>query len=78
MNMNIMDAITELETTLKKQNTILESFMNEYVIGTQKEVAFKIDTRFEQYQLTAQVVADLMFEAKEQAAKLEALASAEM
>lgn len=78
MNMDIMDTITELETTLKKQSTILESFMNEYVNGTKKQVTFTIDTRFEQYQLTAQVVTDLMFEAKEQAAKLEALADAEM
>ena len=75
--MDILDNISELEITLKKEAAILESFMNEYVIKTKPEVSLAIDTRFEQYQYTAHVVADLMSTAKEQIATLDALAGEE-
>ena len=75
--MDILDAVSELEITLKKEAAILESFMNEYVIKPQADVALAIDTRFEQYQYTAHVVADLMSTAKEQIATLDALAGEE-
>ena len=75
--MDILDAVSELEITLKKEAAILESFMNEYVIKPQADVALAIDTRFEQFQYTAHVVADLMSKAKEQIATLDALAGEE-
>ena len=77
MTMDILDAVSELEITLKKEAAILESFMNEYVIKPQADVALAIDTRFEQFQYTAHVVADLMSTAKEQAAELDRIAGAE-
>lgn len=75
--MDILDAVSELEITLKKEAAILESFMNEYVIKPQADVALAIDTRFEQFQYTAHVVADLMSTAKEQIATLDKLAGEE-
>jgi len=75
--MDILDAVSELEITLKKEAAILESFMNEYVIKPQADVALAIDTRFEQFQYTAHVVADLMSTAKEQIATLDKLTGEE-
>ena len=74
MKLEVLDNITELQNTLKKESAILDSFMNEYVIGEQKTVALAIDSHFESFQYMAHVIADLLGEAKEQAEKLGELA----
>ena len=76
MTMDILDSISELEITLKKEKAILEAFMNEFVIKQQKEAALAIETRFEAFQYTAHVISDLQCAAGEQLATLDALAQA--
>ena len=75
--MDILDAISELQITLKKEAAILESFMNAFTNKLKPEAMLAVDTSFEQYQYTAHVIADLMHQAKEQAEALDNLAGEE-
>lgn len=78
MNMEIMDSITELETTQKKAQAILEGFMTQFTQSADKKLALlTIDTHYEQFQYTAHVLSDLLHTAQEQIAALSGLADAE-
>lgn len=78
MNMDIMDSITELQTTQKEAKAILEGFMQQFTTSADKKLTLlTIDSHFEQFQLTAQVICELLDKADKQAADLEALADAE-
>ena len=77
MTMDILDAISELQITLRKEAAILESFMNTYTVKPNADALLAVDTSFEQYQYTAHVIADLMHQAKEQAETLDNLAGEE-
>ena len=78
MNMDIMDSITELQTTQKEAKAIMEGFMQQFTTYADKKLTLlTIDSHFEQFQLTAQVICELLGKATEQAATLEALADAE-
>ena len=79
MNMEIMDSITELETTQKKAKAVLDGFMQDFTNFADKKLTLcTIDSHFEQFQYMAHVICDLMHTAIEQTAELEKLADAEM
>ena len=77
MTMDILDNISELNISLKKEAAILNSFMNEFTNKPQKEALLAVESDFETFQYTAHVIADLLHEAQENARKLEALADEE-
>lgn len=77
MTMDMLDYISELQISLKKEAAILESFMNEFTNKPEKEALLAVQTRFEGFQYTAHVIADLLHEAQENAGKLEAAADKE-
>ena len=70
MTMDILDNISELEITLKKEAAVLEAFMNEYTNRPEKEALIAISTHFEGFVYMAHVISDLMCDAKEQVATL--------
>ena len=77
MNMDILDNISELQITLKKQTAILDGFMAQFTTQADKKLALlTIDTHFQDFQYTAHVLCDLLGQATEQAAELEKLADA--
>lgn len=73
MTMEIMDAISELQITLKKEAAILELFINNFTAKPKDEALLAVKSSFEEYQYTAHVIADLMHQAKEQAETLDNL-----
>ena len=78
MNLEIMDSITELQTTQKEAKAILDGFMQLFTTSADKKLTLaSIDSNFEQFQLTSNVICDLLGKAIEQAADLEALADSE-
>lgn len=79
MNMEIMDSITELETTQKKAKAVLDGFMQDFTNFADKKLTLcTIDAHFEQFQYMAHVICDLMHTAIDQAAALADMADAEM
>ena len=77
MNMDIMDAINEVEIALKKEAAVLESFMNEFTIKPKRDALLSIETHFEQFQYMAHVVADVLHDAQEKAESLGEMAGKE-
>ena len=77
MTMDILDNISELNISLKKEAAILNSFMNEFTNKPKQEALLAIETDFETFQYTAHVIADLLHEAQKYAGKLEAAADEE-
>lgn len=77
MNMDILDAISELQITLGKITAIHDGFMQQFTQYADKKTALlTIDTHYSNYQNTAAVICDLLGKAHEQTAALEGLADA--
>lgn len=78
MNMDIMDGITELQTTQKEAKAILDGFMSQFINGEMRVNKLAIEANPDRYQYTAHVICDLLYRAIQQTAELEKLADAEM
>lgn len=77
MNMDILDAISELQITLDKITAIHDGFMQQYTMQADKKLALlSIETHYKNYQNTAHVICDLLGKATEQMEALEGLADA--
>ena len=78
MNMEIMDCITELETTQKEAKAILDGFMSQFTNNEMRMNKLNIEANPDRYQYTAHVICDLLYRAIQQTAELEKLADAAM
>lgn len=76
MNMDILDAISELQITQKTIKALMELFMETFTNPVQKTCLLAVETRYETYTHTAHEIGDLIGRAVEQAAELERLADA--
>lgn len=76
MNMDILDAISELQIEQKKTQAILDGFMQEFTIAEKDRVIMSIGTHFEQFQYTAHVISDLLAASMEKTEALAKLADA--
>ena len=78
MNMDILDAISELQITLDKITAIHDGFMQQFTMQADKKLALlSIEAHYKNYQYTSHVVCDLLGKATEQAAALGSLADEE-
>ena len=77
MNIDILDSISELTVSIKKEAAILEAFTNTYTNPNKKDALLAIESHFENFQYMAHVLEDLMHEVKENARILEEAADAE-
>ena len=71
MKLDNMDRLSELEITLKQTRAILNSFTENFVNQTEKDVLIQIQAQFETYCYTASVITDLVCKAVDQAETLD-------
>jgi hypothetical protein len=78
MTLDIIDSITELQTTQKEAKAILDGFMSQFTSNEMRTNKLAIEANPERYQYTAHVICDLLYRAIQQTAELEKMADAEM
>ena len=71
MKLENMDRLSELEITLKQTRAILNSFTDQFVNQTEKDVLIQIQAQFETYCYTASVITELVGKAIDEAETLD-------
>ena len=75
MDLELLDAISELQIATKKEKAIINAFFDRFVEPDKMNVQKEIALQYDDYTYTAHVILDLFCKVKEKVDELEQLAN---